>query len=145
MIVLEWERHKEIIVLGGLAHDQGPGPRTLNYSHSCGVLRKKLLTCSGQAETSGNTVCPPELPSQLRASVLCFRKKENFWKSFGRHFLFLGSLPIYSKCILRDVVKINNHSHKPVILKSWLLISVAKKALFEAIPTEIAAGLWNWA
>lgn len=79
MIVLEWERHKETIVLSGLAHDQDPGPSTLNHGHSCGIPKKLLIHC-GHAETSGSRVSLPELPSNLRASVLCFRKKENFWK-----------------------------------------------------------------
>lgn len=61
-----------------------------------------------------------------------------------RVFFVFKLLPIYSKCILRDVAKRNNHSYKPIILKSWFLISVAKKALFQAITTEMAAGFWNW-
>lgn len=80
MIVLEGERHKHIIVLSGLVHDQGPGPLTLKDSHSCGILRKELLMCSGHVDTSGSRASLPELPSHLRASVFCFRKKENFWK-----------------------------------------------------------------
>lgn len=91
--------------------------------------------CSGHAETLGSRIFLPGLPSQLRARVLCFRKKENFWKK--GNFLFLNLLPIYSKCIFRDVAKRNNRSHKPIILKSWLSISVAKKALFQAQPQRL--------
>lgn len=68
MIVFEWERHKEIIPLRGLVHDQSLGPPTLNHSHSCGIPKKNLLTHSGHAETSGRRA---SVPSQLRASVLC--------------------------------------------------------------------------
>lgn len=44
MIVFEWERHKEIIPLRGLVHDQSLGPPTLNHSRSCGIPKKNLNT-----------------------------------------------------------------------------------------------------
>ena len=58
-----------------------------------------------------------------------------------RHFffvviLFQNLLPIYFKCILRDVAKRKPPPPSTVNLKSWFLISVAKKALFQAITTE---------
>lgn len=56
MLVFGWERYKEIISLRGLVHDQGPGPPTPKHSHSCGISRKKLLTQSGHAGTSGSSV-----------------------------------------------------------------------------------------
>lgn len=80
MIVLEGERHKDIIVLSGLVRDQGPGPLTLKDSHSCGILRKKLLMCSGHADTSGSRASLPELPSQSRASVFASGRRKTFGK-----------------------------------------------------------------
>lgn len=75
--------------------------------------------------------------------MLCFRKKENFGENeFAKAFfffvviLFQNLLPIYFKCILRDVAKRKPPPPSTVNLKSWFLISVAKKALFQAITTE---------
>lgn len=39
--------------------------------------------------------------------------------------------------------KESNYNHKPIILKSQFLISVAKKASFQAITTEKLPGPWD--
>lgn len=105
MIVFEWERHKEVLLLRGLAHAHGPGPPTP-------ICRKKNLPIVGVQRHGEAEVSQPELPSQLRASVLCFKKKENFWKS-GFVKVFFNLLLIYSRCILRDIAKTTTVATNP--------------------------------